>query len=405
MEVQQDKDDERTIGVAFLFPSLARGAYWQPVLAEFTKFFPKCIVFTGVWEGFLPPYQNRFVVKEVGHTRFIRLPIRSKGHYPRGFTLPPILGLVRELKAFAPGVVFSSGFSIWTFIAIILKRIYGWKVIVLYEGSSPSVDRTDSVFHTYWRSTLARRVDAFCTNSRAGKNYLAQFLGIPSEKIFRQPYEVPIPEMRQSTTSGEKKEPTRLIFVTVGQLIERKGLRQLIEAAHVLCSSGLKGKFSLWIVGDGPLRAELERKIEKLNLGDNVRFWGYVPNHQLKDVLNNADVFVFPTLEDVWGVAVLEAMAIGKPVLCSKYAGAAELISKGKDGWIFDPYDPTEIASLMRWFIDNPALISEMGKNAKVKMKDYTPEIAAKFLRDIINWLIVIGSKEKNNNFVVMLLF
>ncbi|MFM7447366.1 MAG: glycosyltransferase, partial [Leptolyngbyaceae cyanobacterium] len=94
------------------------------------------------------------------------------------------------------------------------------------------------------------------------------------------------------------------------------------------------------------------------------------------------DVFIFPTLEDIWGMVVLEAMAFRKPVICSKWAGAVEMIDQGKTGYIVDPHNVEELAGAMRLFIKNPELISTMGEKSCQVISQHTPEIAAKFLSE-----------------------
>jgi len=78
---------------------------------------------------------------------------------------------------------------------------------------------------------------------------------------------------------------------------------------------------------------------------------------------------------------------VGKPVLCSKYAGVSELVEDGVNGWVFDPHNPKELAELMKRFLDNPALISAMGENAQRKMEAFTPEAAAEFLGRVAIWV------------------
>jgi glycosyltransferase involved in cell wall biosynthesis len=78
-----------------------------------------------------------------------------------------------------------------------------------------------------------------------------------------------------------------------------------------------------------------------------------------------ADIFVFPTFEDIWGMVALEAMIFGKPVVCSKWAGAVEMVSDGTNGYIFDPYNSQELASVMCRFIDEPELINSMGNQSQ----------------------------------------
>lgn len=372
------------IRIVFLFPSMARGWYWQPVLTEFTRFFPNTVILTGIWEGFLPSYQGRFQVKVVGRTRLVRLPFRSQGYYPRGFVWAPICGLIQSLWHARPHVIFTSGFSVWTFLVCMLKRYGKWKLVIMYEGSSPSVDRTNSQFTSAWRCFLARQADAFVSNSKAGKKYLVKFLTVPPNKVFVQPYEVPDPKLWQCDPPERKDIKNGLVFVTVGRLIEQKGLSQLIKAVRVLCERVSVAKFTVLVVGDGPLRTELEEKVKEYGLNDRVKFVGHVEYEKLRCILQTADVFVFPTLEDVWGVAPLEAMVAGKPVICSKYAGASELIQDNFNGYVVDPVDTLGMAQAMERFIENPSLIEEMGHNARSTMKSLTPRHAAQFLSEVV---------------------
>jgi len=376
---------EDLVRIVFLFPSLARGWYWQPVLAEFIRLFPNTIVLTGIWEGFLSSYQGRFQVKVVGRTWVVQLPFRSQyGYYPRGFVWAPICGLIRSLWHAQPQVVFTSAFSVWTFLACMLKRYGKWKLVILYDGSSPSVDRTDSQFTLIWRRFLARRADAFVTNSRAGKEYLVKFLTVPSDRVFVHPYEVPDPKLWRYKPADPKRVKNEIVFITVGQLIERKGLRQLIEAVRVLHEHMPEANFTLLIVGSGPLRAELEEKVKEYGLNDRIKFIGQVEYERLGCILQTADVFVFPTLEDVWGVAPLEAMVMGKPVICSKYAGVRELIRDNVNGYVVDPMDTIGVAQAMKRFIENPRLIEEMGCSARSTMSLFTPRHAAQFLSEVV---------------------
>jgi glycosyltransferase involved in cell wall biosynthesis len=85
-------------------------------------------------------------------------------------------------------------------------------------------------------------------------------------------------------------------------------------------------------------------------------------------------------MEDTWGVVTLEAMLLGKPILCSKGAGTSELVVHGENGYVFPPDNATELADLMQKFLANPKLIGAMGERSRQIMAQYTPEAAAKCL-------------------------
>ena len=120
---------------------------------------------------------------------------------------------------------------------------------------------------------------------------------------------------------------------------------------------------------------------------------GWVDYDQLGHYFDASDVFVFPTLEDVWGMVVLEAMVFGKPILCSKGANASEMIVEGQNGYLLDPHDPEGIAAKMKQLIDKPETISSMGSQSKQLISKYTPQIAAQSFAEIIALVVKQGNR------------
>jgi glycosyltransferase involved in cell wall biosynthesis len=115
---------------------------------------------------------------------------------------------------------------------------------------------------------------------------------------------------------------------------------------------------------------------------------GAVKYPQLGKYYHNCDVFILPSLEDVWGMVVSEAMAFGKAILCSKYANAKELVQHGVNGLIFDPLNPTELASYMAQIIRNPHLSTQFGRASHAIIGKYTPATAAGFIAGIVTELL-----------------
>ncbi len=374
--------------VAWLLPSMARGFYLQPVLREFTKIFPEAVVFTGLWPGFARECEGCFKVKVVGKTRFVKIRKTVTGH-STGIVLPP-LRIIRHLVEFKPQVIFSSTFTLWTALSLLLKPWKRWRVVVVYSGSSLSVDMRKSRVRLFIRRVMAQQVDAFVTNSQAGRTYLTKVLKVEAGRVFARPYQ--IPEVEALLGPRQQTEPCssnirRPVFLFVGRIIRGKGLHLLLEACSILQTGGYRNH-TLFIVGDGSQRGELEDFIKSQGLEARVRWAGWVDYGKLGAYFQDADVFVFPTLEDVWGMVVLEAMIFGKPVLCSKWAGAAEMIVDSKNGHVFDPYRPEKLADLMKRFIDNPSLIRSMGEHSKQIMASYTPELVAKHLAEVVGYVV-----------------
>ncbi|WP_228056241.1 glycosyltransferase family 4 protein [Microcoleus sp. LEGE 07076] len=374
--------------IAWLVPEVELGAYWQPVLREFTKVFKQTVFYTGmVWPGFDPTLPGASAIQLVGKTKFIETEKIETG-YDRGFIAvsPSIIG---HLLKFRPHVVFPQAFSLWTVLVIIFKPLCQWRVAIIYDGSSPNTDFRDSSFRTVVRRILARFADAFVSNSEAGKRYLVEVLNVPADRVFTRTYLVPDatallkPLETKDFPSLDLKKP---VFLYVGRITARKGITTLLEACAVLEKQGYSG-YSLLIVGSGDRLEELQAFVENAGFADRVNWVGWVDYGNLGAYFQLADIFVFPTFEDVWGMVVPEAMVFGKPVLCSNGAASCELVVSGENGYIFDPNNPQELADRMQVFLDNPDLIESMGERSRQLISHKTPESAARGYVEVTSFL------------------
>lgn len=374
---------------AWLFPSLQNGNYWHPVLAEYSKLFPETTVFTGYWPGFSPGFENTFNIEVLDETKFIAT-ANPDGGYSRSYILPSI-GIVEKLVRYRPDIIFTSAFSLWTVFSLLFKPIFNWKVVILFDGVSTRLDYLNSGSRVIVRRAMARFVDAFVANSQAGKTYLTEVIGMPENKIFNGVYLVPnIKALSASDIVNEeiKSSLGSPVFLYVGQIVSRKGVQQLLEACSLLKKQSDQD-FKVVVVGDGAQKAELEELTQSRGLQNIVQWTGKVEYHQLGTYFKQADVFVFPTLEDIWGMVPLEAMAFGKPVICSKWAGSADVIRDGENGYIVDPIEIESLAKKMQQFIDCPETVVSMGKRSQELIQAYTSEAVSVFFRQITDSLIL----------------
>ncbi|BAZ69116.1 MAG: glycosyltransferase family 4 protein [Pelatocladus maniniholoensis HA4357-MV3] len=377
--------------IALLLPTVELGAYWQPVLEELTNLSDQTILYTGrPWPGFDLQAGNNYTVKVVGKT--MRLTAnKEKTDYSGGFMyLSP--DIIRYLFQFKPHVVFTSGFSAWTVLALLFKPFGKWRLVLAWEGSSPNVDFRHSKVRSFLRSMMAWFADALITNSHGGEEYLIQFLGVQKDKVRRRPYMVPdVKTLLQIPKSFDAKNIVRQqqhpVFLYVGRIEQRKGLYSLLQACAILKKQNYCN-YTLLVVGRGPQKQELESFCTRENIQDCVNWVGWVDYSSLGVYFQNADIFIFPTLEDTWGMVVLEAMAFSKPILCSKWAGASEMVIDGKNGYIFDPHNPETLAEVMKHFIDNPNLISSMGQNSQQLISQHTPVAAANFFAQTASFVL-----------------
>lgn len=385
-------DTLNRLRVAWLVPTA--WFYWQPPLSEFTKIFPNTKVFTGLFPGFTHKrLEDTLNIQVVGDRKVISMTKSSTG-YGANFTyLSP--NIVGHLLRFKPQVVFSSSFGVWTICAILLKPIGKWRVIIAYEGSSPSVDCQNSALRLSLRRAMVKAADALITNSKAGKNYLTTTLNAREDKVFHQPYEVPDIQSLTANTENTSIDTSpqdlilnqlqKPIFLFVGSIVPRKGLHLLLAACTILQKQG-HHDYTLLIVGDGPQRQELEAFCQEHNLQGCVKWAGQIDYGLMGTYFRQADVFVLPSLEDTWGMVVLEAMALGKPVLCSTGVGASEMVIAGENGYLFEPHQPEQLAEVMYRFIERPEISVAMGNKSQQVLTQHTPEIAAQFLAQITSF-------------------
>ena len=162
------------------------------------------------------------------------------------------------------------------------------------------------------------------------------------------------------------------IAITVGQFIPRKGFEFLIKAAGKIAK-----EYGVMVIGGQPTEQYLRLK-EEYN-AVNVHFIDFMEKEKLKKYYMAADVFVFPTIEDIWGLVLNEAMSYGLPCLASLKANASlELIEDGICGYLINPEDVEEMAVKMELLLMDDILRTRMGQRAFAKIKDYTIENMAK---------------------------
>ncbi len=163
-----------------------------------------------------------------------------------------------------------------------------------------------------------------------------------------------------------------------GRLVSHKKVEDLLQAYAEL---GCSFKEALVIIGDGPCRKELEQYAESLSLHEKVRFFSFLHRSQYRRFLSKCSVFAFPSMEEAFGVVLIEAMASGKPVVARNIIGPKGIVTHGYNGFLFN--DITELIGYLKTLLSDKELRKKMGKNARKTVKDkYTfRKVAKKYLR------------------------
>lgn len=251
----------------------------------------------------------------------------------------------------------------------------------VYMNEPPNPKRYGQAKEATLRLLLSRSDGLIGMGKETTRRYAALTGGtVPCVSV---PYVVELDEFRRLPLRSRKQDDI-VRFLAVGQLIERKGFDILCEAVSLLPAHG----WSLTIVGEGPLRAELEEDFSKVRGGDRVRFAGPVQYHSRSLSFSEADVFVFPSRWDGWGMAPVEALAAGLPVITTdQVMSMYDFISEGKNGFMIPTEDPIALADRMARFISRPEMLSDMQRAARASTDAYRADTLAEhlvcFLRQI----------------------
>ena len=145
-------------------------------------------------------------------------------------------------------------------------------------------------------------------------------------------------------------------------LVVEKGVTVLLEAARLLRAEGRE--VSVTLIGDGPDRLRLERQIAAEHLENVVRITGFLSGAALRHETERVAAIVIPTvMEETAGLAALEQMIRGRPVIASAIGGLGEIV--GGVGLTFPPNDPIELARAIKRILDEPGLAFSLGVSAR----------------------------------------
>lgn len=207
-----------------------------------------------------------------------------------------------------------------------------------------------------------------------------------TKNIFPSSWSLDMQAFKQTINT---KEHNRQTVIFVGQLIPRKGILQLLEAWSRL-SKSTRASAYLTIVGTGPLVHEAQSFVKDNQLHE-VSFTGQLNYQDVCTELQAADLFILPTLEDIYSLAVLEAMACGCPAIITHYCGARELITINSTGWIVDPMNIAEITSTLQYALGKDCDLTLRGKLARTRVKNMDNKIVMTKFAHQIKTLVAIS--------------
>jgi glycosyltransferase involved in cell wall biosynthesis len=263
------------------------------------------------------------------------------------------VNIISVLNKFNPDIVIGCEYNPIVTLAYIWSKIKNKKYISWSDGTLNSESNINFI------QKILRKI--ICSNSNAliassTKTKEAQlYYGSNESKIFISYLTVDVNKYKYKKVNFKSD---RLLFV--GRLSYTKGLDLLFSAL-----SKVKSKYLLTIVGDGPEKDELIKISKSLGIKDKINFLGSKNGNELIKIYMENDIFILPSRRDCFGLVLTEAMCNSMLVMSSKLAdGSYDLIEEGENGFIFDPYNETELTNLIEKIIRNNELVKKMGENS-----------------------------------------
>lgn len=238
-------------------------------------------------------------------------------------------GYLWHLLRFRPDAIISVEMGFRSLLALLYGAVFRTPVWIWWGGTLHTESKR-AFAKRQLRRLFAAATPRWVSYGETSTQYLRS-IGIPRRRILQ--IQNCVDErlyLRDGDAYPLDLPRPRALFV--GQLIGRKGIYELLETTAAVQREGLE--CSLVVVGDGPEQGRFREEVERLEV-QNLRHIKYLPPERMPDIYRACDFLVFPTLEDVWGLVVNEALLSGLPVIASTYAGCAcELLPASN---VFDP--------------------------------------------------------------------
>ena len=207
---------------------------------------------------------------------------------------------------------------------------------------------------------MTRRSGRVIAISEAVRRHLEDRGIAPAERI-RVIHNALDPELFGDQPSPARTDPGRAPALgSIGRLRPQKGFQHLLEAFRLVLVRHPAA--TLEIVGDGPLRGELELRSRELGIAGAVRFSGVVPHARIPQLIDSWDLFVLSSVWEGFGMVLIEAMARARATVATRVEGVVEVVEEGVSGLLVPPADPGALARAVGGLLDDPERCAAMGQ-------------------------------------------
>jgi glycosyltransferase involved in cell wall biosynthesis len=342
----QSRGETAVLALASLWPSR-----WAPALGQFNRqqfaalsdILPMALVAPVAWTrlGARPPGRppaDPFPVRRPVWWYAPRVARAWQGRFLLSSAWPALKDLAARLR---PGVLLANWLYPDAWAGVAAGRRLGLPVVVQALGSDVTFLPSDPVRRRMIRQLLAGAAHITAVSEPLRQGLLE--LGAEASKTWVLPNGVDSRRFRPRPAGPALRElglePDRRWLVYVGNLVPEKDPAAALEALALLPPG-----VGLVMVGEGPLRPELEARARRPDLAGRVRLAGAVAHERVPEYFAAAEALVLPSLREGEPNAVLEALASGRPVAASRVGGVPALVSPGRQGFLAPPSDPQGLA-------------------------------------------------------------
>ena len=287
------------------------------------------------------------------------------------FLISMFFSLLFLCKKINPDVIHAHWIIPQGLIAIIVGKLLNIPVIATAHGGD-AFSLNTGLLNRLKTFTL-RHCQCWTSNTRATAETFDITHGIPRPIII--PMGVDIEHFQSGNAEKVLGSETRRIILFVGRLVEKKGVKYLVEAFSKLPKK-TQDKSILWIVGDGDERRNLEHQAQTLGI-KNIKFWGSIQNKQLPDFYAAATLFVASSIIDSkgdtegQGVILLEAMASKTPIIATTVGGIPEVITHNETGLLVRPMDSHTLSQVIQKLLNDKTLSDALLNKAFINLNEH----------------------------------
>ena len=265
-----------------------------------------------------------------------------------------------------------------TYAAKALKSIYKLPLLATIHATEYGrnnglhTDMQRYISNVEWMLTYEAWKVIVC--SQAMREELQGFFQVPKDKLEIINNGVDVSEFENRVTINladfRKKyaDPSEKIIFFIGRLVAEKGVHLLIESIPRILSAHSQIKFI--ISGKGPMDNALKRRAEELGVVNRIYFTGYVDDEARNNLYKCADLAVFPSLYEPFGIVALEAMAANTPVLVADTGGLGEIVRHGENGIKFYTGNVQSLADNIIFALKRPGLMQDLKHRAALEIRE-----------------------------------